>query len=140
MWKISPPLTMNFIKNHKPNAPPGRNIFVVCHMSFFCFCNEHYETSWKWQFYVQVMQRVVVLDMYTSIMQFTHDQESSIFTIYCKTWSPFINYVNTWIHNHFEQVIFKARNFLFTKFACHVNFTLSSLYKDYHAKPMFNVQ
>ena len=120
-----------------------------CSFSYFiffccCFCNEHYKTSWKWQFYVQVMQRVVVFDMYTSIMQFTHDQESSIVTIYYKTWSPFINYVNTWKHNHFEQVIFKAfikAWSLFSKeIVCHVNSTLPSLYSNYHAKPMFKVQ
>ena len=106
MWcayvlKISPPLTMNFIKTTKKLSP-----FVIFHFSV-CF-NEHYKPSRKWQFYIQVMQKVVVLDMYTSIIQSTHDQESSIFTIYDKAWSPFINYVNTWIHNHYEQAIFKA--------------------------------
>ena len=78
------------------------------------------------------MQRVVVFDMYTSIMQSTHDQESSIVTIYYKAWSPFINYVNTWIHNHFEQIIIrnhfiKSITCNFKEFICQASSTLSSL-------------
>jgi hypothetical protein len=88
-------------------ARKGKIFLYFVIFQFFC-CNEHYKASWKWQFYTQVMQRVVVPDMYPSIIQSTHDQESSTVTIYYKTWSPFINYANTWKHNYFEQAIFRT--------------------------------